>query len=287
MFDSASDVYLSEIFSSFQGEGGTLRGSCFGKRQIFIRFQGCNLYLGDYDTSGCYWCDSPQAREKLNDEFQYEEKPNFQLLKKQKNPITVLNIIPLIKNLITPDLHSISFTGGEPLCQIKNVINICENLKNENINYPPYLETNGSIIINDELMVKLAHHFIYCCCDIKDKSSKAASNRFYNKLLTTELDFIKKMVALGVNTFAKLVITSDTEIKDVQIISKQLSKIQYSDGQVVGLALQPATFKKDDPWVKKSLSFDHLSDIFQAAANYLPLDSLTLSIQAHKFLNLL
>jgi len=35
--------HLVEIFSSYQGEGGVVRGSCFGRRQIFIRFAGCNL----------------------------------------------------------------------------------------------------------------------------------------------------------------------------------------------------------------------------------------------------
>jgi len=287
MSGSRSELYLSEIFSSFQGEGGTVRGSCFGKRQIFIRFSGCNLYLGDFDSLGCFWCDSPQAREEKNDKFHYEEKPNSQVLNSGRNPVSIFNALQLIKNLITPDLHSISFTGGEPLYQKEQLLKISEHLKKEGINYPLYLETNGSTSINDKLIETLANYFTYCCCDIKDRSSKAASKNLYDKLLTMELDFIKKMVTRGVNTFAKLVITSDTEIEEVRFISKQLSKIQYSDGQVVGLALQPATFKKNDSWMKKSISFEHLTELSQAAATNLPIDCLTLSIQAHKFLNLL
>ena len=62
MTDLSSKAFLSEIFSSIQGEGGTLRGSCFGKRQIFIRFAGCNLAKGAYDTNGCFWCDSTLAQ---------------------------------------------------------------------------------------------------------------------------------------------------------------------------------------------------------------------------------
>ncbi len=62
MTANISEGYLSELFSSIQGEGGTVRGSCFGKRQIFIRFAGCNLANRAFNSSGCFWCDSPTAQ---------------------------------------------------------------------------------------------------------------------------------------------------------------------------------------------------------------------------------
>ena len=58
MTENSTGGYLFEIFSSIQGEGGTVRGSCFGKRQVFIRFAGCNLANQGFNTSGCFWCDS-------------------------------------------------------------------------------------------------------------------------------------------------------------------------------------------------------------------------------------
>ncbi|HPX77174.1 MAG TPA: 7-carboxy-7-deazaguanine synthase QueE, partial [Methanobacterium sp.] len=39
---------ISEIFSSIQGEGKLV-----GRRQVFIRFSGCNLT--------CNYCDTPQS----------------------------------------------------------------------------------------------------------------------------------------------------------------------------------------------------------------------------------
>ena len=51
--------YIQEIFSSFQGEGAAVEGSCYGLRQIFLRFAGCPIALGAHGTKGCIWCDSP------------------------------------------------------------------------------------------------------------------------------------------------------------------------------------------------------------------------------------
>lgn len=60
---SDKNGYFSEVFSSIQGEGGLVRGSCFGKRQIFVRFSGCNLSDGGFGSRGCFWCDSPTSQE--------------------------------------------------------------------------------------------------------------------------------------------------------------------------------------------------------------------------------
>ena len=76
---------ITEVFSSIQGEGKLL-----GRRQIFIRFSGCNL--------GCNYCDTIKSRDPLYGEV-----------------IFIDELFSRIKKLITPDFHSISLTGGEPL----------------------------------------------------------------------------------------------------------------------------------------------------------------------------
>ena len=95
-----SEGYFSEIFSSIQGEGGTVRGSCFGKRQIFVRFSGCNLASGDYESNGCFWCDSPGAKSLNVAKFKHEEVPGSQKLKNMENPAKLSIIIKIIKDLI-------------------------------------------------------------------------------------------------------------------------------------------------------------------------------------------
>ena len=127
--------YFSEVFSSFQGEGGTVRGSCFGKRQIFIRFSGCNLAEGDFDSNGCFWCDSRFAAKSQADVLKYQEVPRNKMLNSIKNPITVSRMIEILKKLITPDLHSISFTGGEPLLQFDLLLSLAKTLKIQSIKY--------------------------------------------------------------------------------------------------------------------------------------------------------
>jgi len=287
MFEKDSEGYLSEVFSSIQGEGGTVRGSCFGKRQIFVRLSGCNLAEGDFVYIGCIWCDSPFAQKLESLKFKYEENPGSQILKNSNNPVRIAEIIGIIKELITTDLHSISITGGEPLYQLKFILNLLKALKGANIKYPLYLETNGTIILDNSQMKQIATSFKYCCCDIKDLSSKVAPPDPWKSLVITELDFIRNMVKYGTETFAKLVVTSQTQLQDIRWISKELSKITYADGQVVGLAIQPVYLESKELKDKYSISTAHLNNIFYTAAEFLPSESLTLSIQAHKYLKLL
>ena len=83
---------ISEVFSSIQGEG-----TLIGRRQVFVRFSGCNL--------SCNYCDTSKSRDPLyGDEISTEE-----LYKK-------------VNGLLTPDFHSISFTGGEPLLHVIGVM---------------------------------------------------------------------------------------------------------------------------------------------------------------------
>lgn len=287
MFELNSEGYISEIFSSIQGEGGTVRGSCFGKRQIFIRFSGCNLAEGAFETNGCFWCDSLAAQKLETPIFKYEESPGSKNLLSSKNPVEIKETIKVIKKLITPDLHSISFTGGEPLYQANFILNLSNALKDASIGYPFYLETNGTILPSENQIKEIAENFKYCCCDIKDKSSRAASLEGWYDLVEIELKFIRKMIKFGIDTFAKVVVTSQTQIPDIQWICKNLSIIKYPDGHVVGLAIQPVALESQELRNKYSISTTHLNSLFYVASEFIPPESLTLSIQAHKFLNLL
>jgi len=287
MSKSSLKGYISEIFSSIQGEGGLVRGSCFGKRQIFIRFSGCNIATGAFKSTGCFWCDTPQAQITETEFLNFEESPGSQNLDKLRNPVDISKTLEIVKNLVTPDLHSISLTGGEPLCQIAFIKELTKELNSAQTNYPLYLETNGSIIPFEEDLKELTKYIRFCCCDIKDKSSKAALVFNWKNLVNDELEFISKMIDHGVETFAKIVVTSKTEIEDIQWISKRLSEIRYPDGENVGLAIQPVTLESEELKTEYSISIPHLNKIFFKSAEFLNPKSITLSIQVHKYLNLL
>ncbi|MBN1802607.1 MAG: 7-carboxy-7-deazaguanine synthase QueE [Candidatus Lokiarchaeota archaeon] len=286
MIELDSLGYISEIFSSLQGEGGTVRGSCFGKRQIFVRFSGCNLIQGDDESTGCFWCDSPRAQRLEAGAFTYETMPGTQHLASAESPIRISKIVDIIENLSTPDLHSISFTGGEPLFQFEVVDKLSRTLREKEWSTPLYLETNGTIRLTDAQLSTIAESFTYCCCDIKDRSAKVTSKEDdWKKLVKSELKFIKQMANRGVEVFAKLVVTADSKIEDILWIAEQLSKIRLGDGQVVGLAIQPAVLT--EKYAKKySISSRQLHQIFESVVRFVPIESLSLSVQAHKMIGL-
>jgi len=105
--------YITELFSSFQGEGPYV-----GRRQIFIRFAGCPF--------SCFYCDTQSAKEPKpslctvfgNVEKNINNSFGKAFLSKKRfieNPMSLRLVLELLTELRTPDLHSVSYTGGEPL----------------------------------------------------------------------------------------------------------------------------------------------------------------------------
>ena len=107
---------ISEIFKSIQGEG-----LYQGRKQVFIRFFGCNL--------SCSFCDT-----KLD--F-YRD----------------MSVDDILKNIeIYKDYHSISLTGGEPLLvNVDFLKELCSKLKKESKII--YLETNGVLYKNLKILI--------------------------------------------------------------------------------------------------------------------------------------
>ena len=100
---SAHHAYLSEVFSSIQGEGLLV-----GLRQIFVRFSGCSLT--------CDYCDTQESR---------VQSPEFNIVGAYgntplPNPVSPEKLTEIVNSFQThPNLHhSISLTGGEPLEQV-------------------------------------------------------------------------------------------------------------------------------------------------------------------------
>jgi organic radical activating enzyme len=101
-----NEIKISEIFSSYQGEGLYV-----GEKQVFVRFYGCNLK--------CIYCDEDKKKYKVYD------------LKK---------VISEIKKLSKKSgSYTISFTGGEPLLYADDIVGLVRKLKG----YKFLLETNG------------------------------------------------------------------------------------------------------------------------------------------------
>lgn len=131
---------LLEIFSSIQGEGLFI-----GRRQLFVRFACCNL--------DCSYCDTKYAS-KLTPFASFENAPFSNRFYDERNPIPAFRLNEYIEMCFSLDntIHSISFTGGEPLLQTEFIDFFLKNYKKERFFY---LETNGTLPENLEKIIDL------------------------------------------------------------------------------------------------------------------------------------
>lgn len=111
---------ITEIFTSLQGEGKFM-----GLLTTFIRTHGCK--------AGCVWCDSPYSFDGKFTEMSIEE------------------IVTQAKNA---GAKHICITGGEPMEQSEEVINLMNALLKEGV-FSISLETNG--FYNVELVPEKVH----------------------------------------------------------------------------------------------------------------------------------
>ena len=107
-----ADLYVNEVFRSFQGEGLSAGMPC-----IFLRLAGCNLH--------CTWCDTPYTWNFGHGHHKRHGLPMF----RQQNEVhrhTVEHVGQLIGSPVNKRLV---ITGGEPLLQQKALIELSERLQ--------------------------------------------------------------------------------------------------------------------------------------------------------------
>ncbi|MHA2357514.1 MAG: radical SAM protein [Candidatus Heimdallarchaeaceae archaeon] len=265
--------YIQEIFSSFQGEGSAIEGSCYGLRQIFLRFAGCPLALGIHGTKGCTWCDSPKAKGKHPRNYLVETDAGSQKFEKYDNPVTVNNVIKSVTNLTTNDLHSISLTGGEPLYQPQFAERIISKLKERE--YKIYLET--AYCEDLKYLERISNMIDFACIDVKDDSSGASLE--WEKLILLEINMCRILKKAGVKVFAKTVITKSSKYSDFEKIAELCGEIE------VPLAIQIVTPPKNSDI--RPPTWEQINDISEIAAKYLAPEKIGLSVQMHKCIDIL
>ncbi|AHF80007.1 7-carboxy-7-deazaguanine synthase QueE [Thermococcus paralvinellae] len=251
-------LVLAEIFNSWQGEGGSVEGSAFGRRQIFVRFAGCDL--------NCVWCDSRQfidASRVL--QWRYEVEPFSGKFKYKSNPASLDEVVEVILSLDTGDIHSISYTGGEPTLQIKPLMALMERM-NE-LGFKNFLETHGGF---PEKIAEIAHLVDYASVDIKDETARATED--WRDLILREVESIKVLKKAGTKVYAKLVVTKDTKLENVEWYASLLK------------SLAPMVIQPKEPI---DLTQNQLMEFYEAAAKILGRENVGLSFQVHKYLNVL
>lgn len=195
--------YVHEIFSSFQGEGPLV-----GRRQIFVRFSGCPLH--------CVYCDTPHARDFSSGTLMSESE-----------------VLRRISELRTSDLHSISFTGGEPLAQPDFLRTLASSTRKEGLTN--YIETNG---FNADSFSTTADLFDFASIDIKLKVHNAVPPEKYDELYRNEIETVRISVDSGVYTIVKVVILRGTPVDEIRRICDELSSFD------IKFVIQPFTMSK-------------------------------------------
>ncbi len=198
---------IVEVFSSIQGEGEFV-----GYRQVFVRLAGCNLE--------CDFCDTPSSRTNMI-EGKIELTAGKRDFKKVENPISIIDLSNYINNLLMVPHHSVSFTGGEPLCQAEGLAKLLPHIKG-----CIYLETNGTLPEELELVLPLIH---IVSMDIKLPSI------IHQEVWRQHRQFLS--IANACDTFVKIVVTNKTNGIEFQKAVELVAAIDKK----IPLIIQPVT----------------------------------------------
>jgi len=160
-------VKVSEIFYSIEGEGIEI-----GRPEVFIRLTGCNLR--------CEWCDTKYAWSNGKE-------------------MSVKEILQKAKRY---PCKSISITGGEPLLQKEELLELILRLKD--LDYWIQLNTNGTIF--DQKTLELV--------DLISMDCKCPSSKMKSKM--SVLERTKKL--FGAKTQFKFVISNKEDYEYAKVI---------------------------------------------------------------------
>lgn len=201
-----------EVFSSIQGEGLFI-----GKRQVFIRFSGCNI--------DCNYCDTLESKDaSAGEEYSVDE----------------LNKI--VTALITPDVDSLEITGGEPLLHAEFIAEYLTKYP-----FKAMLETNATLpdkigLLNDvidivSMDIKLPEHF--------------ATKKEWQDVYEKELKSIQVMQNHNMDYYIKIVVSPTTPLRIIEDILKDLDGIVSHDVEFI---IQPVSPMEN--WHSKEKLFE-------------------------------
>lgn len=201
---------IIEIFSSIQGEGRYV-----GCRQLFVRFEGCNLK--------CAYCDTenePGAHLMCNVEI----APGARRFRELMNPLDANEAAAYINQFLAEVPHqAISLTGGEPLLHTDFLQELLSLL-----DCKVMLETNGTLPERLSSILPLV--------DIISMDIKLPQNTGV-EMWARHQEFLRLAVENHKDVYAKLVLPGDLLEDDFQ---RALEVIASVDKGTM-LVLQPVT----------------------------------------------
>jgi organic radical activating enzyme len=245
-------VYISEIFSSIQGEG-----LLAGRRQLFIRLNECNL--------DCCYCDTEHAKE---DTVRIETGPGSAVFKNVLQPLSLQYVFDLVREwceLLPGAHHSISITGGEPLLYADSLGEWFSKLRQL---LPIHLETNGTMHI---ALQQVVQHVDYISMDMKLPSTSGCTEHLWG----LHKDFLQ--VSAGRNASVKIVVGNDSDLDEICQVCDIICEVDPA----TPLFLQPLSAADGGVNIKMG----HLLRLQEAASARLP--DVRVIPQMHRMLGVL
>lgn len=190
--EQTDSAFVSEIFSSAQGEGIHI-----GRRQLFLRFSGCHR--------NCLYCDTDFARKET---VAVERDPGSGQFDSVANPLSADALLTLLNEMSPPgSFHDDLFiTGGEPLLQADFLAEFLPEARKQ-LTLPIHLETSGDLVVP---FIKIIDYIDHVLMDIKlpsvtgEPETWEAHQRFMEKIGANEMD-----------ATIKLVVSADTSEQDL------------------------------------------------------------------------
>lgn len=206
-------TYLSEIFSSIQGEGPYV-----GERHLFVRFCGCHR--------DCIFCDTNTERTET---VLVEMDPGSGTFEQVSNPITVEQLMTLIRKVDSKHSNRrISLTGGAPLLQAHYLRELLPHLCADE--YSIYLETAGDL---PQQLKSIIEWIDIVAMDVKLSSVTREQNTF-----PAHWQFLKTCRDFDVDVFTKLVLSAETHEGELMEAAKGIKK---AGGENTLVIIQPMT----------------------------------------------
>lgn len=245
-------VYISEIFSSIQGEG-----MLAGRRQIFVRLMECNL--------DCRYCDTDFVK---SDICRLESKPGSGTFLNLPQPLPLHKISTIFQEWLQqlPGAHhSVSFTGGEPLLYADALVEWFSEIR---AFLPIHLETNGTMHV---ALQQVKHCLDYISMDMKLPSTAGCTEHLW------DLHTLFLRESLGGNVTVKVVVGAETSDAEITQVCDVISSVD----EALPLFLQPLTL----PGGAVGISAAHIFHLQELASRRLP--DVRVMPQMHKLLGAL
>ena len=206
-------TYLSEIFSSVQGEGPYV-----GERHLFVRFCGCHR--------DCIYCDTNTERTET---VLVEKDAGSGIFEQVPNPLTTEQLVELIRELDHKKTNRrISLTGGAPLLQAHYLAELLPILNGDN--HSIYLETAGDL---PQQLKSIIEWIDIVAMDVKLSSVTKEKNTF-----PAHWQFLKTCRDWDIDVFTKLILSSETDEAELM---QAVQGIKKAGGEDTLIVIQPMT----------------------------------------------